>query len=74
MRRNIFEEVHDDFRATARTFFERECVPNTEKWEKDGKVSASTFDFPVPLLPLQTTRRPVRENRSNESKCDPSPD
>src|SRR3978361_2249860 len=39
MRRNIFEDVHDDFRATARTFFERECVPNTEKWEKDGKVS-----------------------------------
>src|SRR6202042_3350898 len=39
MRRNIFEEIHDDFRASAREFFERECVPNTEKWERDGKVS-----------------------------------
>lgn len=39
MRRNIFEEVHDHFRATARAFFERECVPNVEKCEKDGKVS-----------------------------------
>ena len=43
MRRNIFEEVHDDFRATARAFFERECVPNTEKWEKDGKVSREAW-------------------------------
>lgn len=43
MRRNIFEEVHDDFRATARAFFERECVPNVEKWEKDGKVSREAW-------------------------------
>jgi acyl-CoA dehydrogenase len=39
MRRNIFEEVHDHFRPTARALFERECVPNVEKCEKDGKVS-----------------------------------
>src|SRR3978361_979114 len=39
MRRNIFDEVHDDFRATARAFFERECVPHIEKWERDGKVT-----------------------------------
>jgi alkylation response protein AidB-like acyl-CoA dehydrogenase len=43
MRRNIFEEVHDDFRATARAFFERECVPNVEKWERDGKVSREAW-------------------------------
>lgn len=43
MRRNIFEEVHDDFRATAREFFERECVPNVEKWERDGKVSRDAW-------------------------------
>jgi hypothetical protein len=36
MRRNIFEGVHDEFRATAHAFFERECAPNTEKWERDG--------------------------------------
>lgn len=43
MRRNIFEQVHEDFRKTARTFFERECVPHTEEWERDGKVSAEAW-------------------------------
>ena len=43
MRRNIFDEIHDEFRATARAFFERECVPNTEKWERDGKVSREAW-------------------------------
>src|ERR1700679_3755405 len=43
MRRNIFDEIHDDFRATAREFFERECVPNVEKWERDGKVSREAW-------------------------------
>jgi len=43
MRRNIFEQVHDDFRETARTFFERECAPHTEEWERDGKVSRQAW-------------------------------
>ena len=43
MRRNIFDEIHDDFRASAREFFERECVPNVEKWERDGKVSREAW-------------------------------
>src|ERR1700682_1250495 len=43
MRRNIFEEIHDEFRATAREFFERECVPNVEKWEREGKVSREAW-------------------------------
>src|SRR5690606_21358242 len=43
MRRNIFEQVHDDFRATAREFFERHCVPNVEKWEKQGKVDREAW-------------------------------
>src|SRR6202045_5089128 len=43
MRRNIFDEIHDDLRTTARGFFERECVPNTEKWERDGKVSREAW-------------------------------
>ena len=43
MRRNIFDEVHDDFRATARAFFERECAPYSEKWERDGKVSREAW-------------------------------
>lgn len=43
MRRNIFEPVHDDFRKTARTFFERECAPYTGDWERDGKVSREAW-------------------------------
>lgn len=43
MRRNIFDDVHDEFRATARRFFERECVPHVEKWERDGKVSREAW-------------------------------
>jgi len=43
MRRNIFEQVHDDFRATAREFFERHCVPNVEKWEKQGRVDREAW-------------------------------
>lgn len=43
MRRNIFEQVHDDFRKTARAFFERECAPYAEQWERDGKVSRQAW-------------------------------
>lgn len=43
MRRNIFEQVHHDFRATARAFFEKECAPHTDEWEKDGKVSREAW-------------------------------
>jgi long-chain-acyl-CoA dehydrogenase len=43
LRRNIFEQVHNDFRATAREYFERECAPYAEKWERDGKVSRDAW-------------------------------
>lgn len=43
MRRNIFDEIHDDFRATARAFFERECAPHAEQWERDGRVSREAW-------------------------------
>ncbi|MDQ0691375.1 acyl-CoA dehydrogenase family protein [Arthrobacter sp. W4I7] len=36
MKRTIFEPEHEDFRKTARTFFEREAVPNVERWEAAG--------------------------------------
>ncbi|WP_109526597.1 MULTISPECIES: acyl-CoA dehydrogenase family protein [Nocardia] len=39
MRRSIFEPEHDQFRATAKAFFETECAPNAEEWEAEGKVS-----------------------------------
>jgi alkylation response protein AidB-like acyl-CoA dehydrogenase len=38
MTREIFEAEHEDFRRTARTFYEKEVVPFQEQWEKDGIV------------------------------------
>ncbi|GAB2964242.1 acyl-CoA dehydrogenase family protein [Amycolatopsis acidiphila] len=43
MRRSIFTDEHEQFRATARAFFERECVPYTEQWEREGKVSREAW-------------------------------
>jgi len=43
MRRSIFTDEHDQFRATARAFFERDCVPYTEQWEREGKVSREAW-------------------------------
>ncbi len=37
--RTIFEEEHEQFRASVRKFFETEAVPHNEQWEKDGHVS-----------------------------------
>jgi acyl-CoA dehydrogenase len=34
----LFEAEHEDFRKTARTFFEREVTPHHEHWERDGIV------------------------------------
>ena len=36
MRRKIFTPEHDMFRATARAFFEKECAPHADEWEKNG--------------------------------------
>ena len=38
MTRAVFEVEHEDFRATARAFFERQAVPHHAQWEKDGIV------------------------------------
>jgi alkylation response protein AidB-like acyl-CoA dehydrogenase len=43
MRRTIFEPEHDEFRSTARTFFEKECVPYVEKWEHQGMVDRDAW-------------------------------
>src|SRR5437588_188248 len=34
--RDIFEPEHDEFRATARSYFETVCVPHADKWEERG--------------------------------------
>lgn len=34
----LYEDEHEDFRKTARAFFEREVVPHHAQWEDDGIV------------------------------------
>ncbi|BBZ27304.1 long-chain-acyl-CoA dehydrogenase [Mycolicibacterium madagascariense] len=36
MKRDIFEPEHDEFRATARAFYEKEVAPHTAEWEHAG--------------------------------------
>jgi alkylation response protein AidB-like acyl-CoA dehydrogenase len=36
--RDPYEPEHEAFRAAARTFLERECVPHHKQWEADGIV------------------------------------
>lgn len=43
MRRTIFEPEHESLRATARRFFERECLPQREKWAEQGHVDRSAW-------------------------------
>ena len=40
---SIFEQEHEDFRATARAFFEREVVPHHDQWEHDGIVDREVW-------------------------------
>jgi alkylation response protein AidB-like acyl-CoA dehydrogenase len=43
VQREIFGPEHDDFRATARAFFEKECAPHTEEWEHAGITDRSVW-------------------------------
>ncbi|MGV0791495.1 acyl-CoA dehydrogenase family protein [Mycolicibacterium sp. XJ1819] len=43
MRRDIFESEHDEFRATARSYFETVCVPHTDEWEACGHVDREAW-------------------------------
>ena len=57
MRRAIFEEEHDSFRASFRRFLEAEACPNLAEWERDGIVSrdiyakAAEFGFVAMAVP-----------------------
>lgn len=42
-RPSIYEQEHEDFRATARTFMEKEVTPHVEEWEKAGQVSREVW-------------------------------
>ncbi|MBJ7337769.1 acyl-CoA dehydrogenase family protein [Mycolicibacterium sp.] len=43
MKRLIFEEEHEQLRATARQFLEKECAPYAEKWESDRIVDRDAY-------------------------------
>ena len=43
MRRHIFEPEHEQFRESARRFFQTEVGPNGERWRKQGYVDRETF-------------------------------
>ncbi|WP_405866970.1 MULTISPECIES: acyl-CoA dehydrogenase family protein [unclassified Streptomyces] len=43
MRRTIFNEEHEQFRETARSYYLRECAPYAEQWERDGQVSRAAW-------------------------------
>ncbi|WP_122816086.1 acyl-CoA dehydrogenase family protein [Nocardioides pantholopis] len=43
MRRALYEETHDDFRRSFRSFVEAEIVPHHEKWEEAGRVDREMF-------------------------------
>jgi long-chain-acyl-CoA dehydrogenase len=43
MRRTLFEDEHEDFRASWRTFLEREVAPHYEQWEREHLVPREVF-------------------------------
>src|SRR5271166_6902682 len=46
MQRNLYEDVHEDFRASFKTFLEREVLGETGRygeWERNGIVPRETF-------------------------------
>ncbi|WP_030215668.1 acyl-CoA dehydrogenase family protein [Streptomyces bikiniensis] len=43
MKRRIYTEDHEAFRAVVRTFLEKEVLPHYEQWEKDGIVSREAW-------------------------------
>ena len=59
IKRSVYREDHEMFRDTVRRFLERECVPNQERWERDGMVSreiwlkAGKEGLLCPMLPSE---------------------
>ena len=43
MDRDLFEDEHDQFRASVRRWFEQEAVPHRDDWERAGLVPRSLF-------------------------------
>ncbi|MFE7773587.1 acyl-CoA dehydrogenase family protein [Streptomyces sp. NPDC057445] len=43
MKRQIFDDGHDAFRETVRTFLAKEVLPHYDQWERDGIVSRAAW-------------------------------
>jgi long-chain-acyl-CoA dehydrogenase len=43
VKRQLFDDVHDEFRSSFATFLRREVVPHREEWERAGIVDRSVF-------------------------------
>ncbi|HEX5568059.1 MAG TPA: acyl-CoA dehydrogenase family protein [Streptomyces sp.] len=43
MKRRIFTEDHEAFRATVRTFLDKEVLPHYERWEREGVVDRAAW-------------------------------
>jgi alkylation response protein AidB-like acyl-CoA dehydrogenase len=44
VKRALFEDLHEDFRASFQTFLEREVKGGYEQWERDGIVPREVFE------------------------------
>jgi alkylation response protein AidB-like acyl-CoA dehydrogenase len=44
MKRTLFEDDHEAFRETVRTFIAKEVLPHDADWERDGIVPRSLYD------------------------------
>ncbi|MGB0101159.1 MAG: acyl-CoA dehydrogenase family protein [Nocardioides sp.] len=42
-RPSIYEQEHEDFRSSVRTFMDKEVVPFHDQWERDGQVSREVW-------------------------------
>ncbi|MGZ4480036.1 MAG: acyl-CoA dehydrogenase family protein [Nocardioidaceae bacterium] len=42
-KREILEDEHESFRATVRSFLEKEVLPHHDQWEKDGQVDREVW-------------------------------
>jgi alkylation response protein AidB-like acyl-CoA dehydrogenase len=43
VQRTLFDEVHEDFRSSFRSFLAKEAVPHHARWEADGLVDRGLF-------------------------------
>ncbi|CDR17930.1 acyl-CoA dehydrogenase family protein [Streptomyces iranensis] len=43
MQRKLYEQDHEDFRATVREYVEREVLPHRERWDADRMVGGSAW-------------------------------